>query len=133
MDQVAIDKSCILKIIRKEKNARMRLRLLAILHFQEGRSRYQIAAFLKVSRTSVNKWVNGYLSNGLSGLKEKAHSGRPSALSIEQKVQLNNYIESRKNILNTDKLKGNDVQSYIESNFGIKYEISSIYKIIEKL
>ncbi|MFT5707324.1 MAG: transposase [Oceanospirillaceae bacterium] len=133
MEEIKVDKSNILKVIRKEKNARMRLKLLAILHFQEGKSRYQIADFLKVSRTSVNKWISVYLSNGLSGLKERPHSGRPSSLSIEQKKQLNNYIDSRKSILNPHKLKGSEIQAYIENNFGIKYQISSIYKIMEKL
>ncbi|WP_443088871.1 helix-turn-helix domain-containing protein, partial [Vibrio sp. M260112] len=31
------------------------MRLLALAHFKEGRSRTQIAKYLKVSRTSVNK------------------------------------------------------------------------------
>ncbi|WP_424141072.1 helix-turn-helix domain-containing protein, partial [Psychromonas aquatilis] len=42
----------------------MKMRLLALAHFQDGHSRTQIAQFLKVSRTSVNKWVSIYLSEG---------------------------------------------------------------------
>ncbi|MCU8026687.1 helix-turn-helix domain-containing protein, partial [Shewanella glacialipiscicola] len=44
------------------------MRYLALLHFTEGHSRTAIATMLKVSRTSVNKWVTTYLSQGLSGL-----------------------------------------------------------------
>ncbi|WP_372154290.1 MULTISPECIES: helix-turn-helix domain-containing protein, partial [unclassified Vibrio] len=33
------------------------MRLLALAHFKDGLSRTQIAKSLKVSRTSVNKWV----------------------------------------------------------------------------
>ncbi|WP_373415602.1 helix-turn-helix domain-containing protein [Vibrio parahaemolyticus] len=31
------------------------MRLLALAHFKDGHSRTQIASFLKISRTSVNK------------------------------------------------------------------------------
>lgn len=120
------------KLIRKEKNARMKVKLLAVLHFQDGKSRYQIADFLKVSRTSVNRWISLYLSNGLEGLKEKPHLGRPSILSQEQLVQLKNYIENKNYHGEKEKLTGGDVQLYIEKQFGVKYEISSVYKLIER-
>ena len=50
------------KLIRATSDARMRLRLLAISHFIDGRNRTQIAKFLKVSRSSVNNWVNTNLN-----------------------------------------------------------------------
>ncbi|MGI9946490.1 helix-turn-helix domain-containing protein, partial [Vibrio hyugaensis] len=45
----------------------MKMRLLALAHFKEGQSRTQIAKYLKVSRTSVNKWVQTFLEEGLEG------------------------------------------------------------------
>lgn len=35
------------------------MRMLALTHLFEGKSRYQIAEYLKVSRTSVNKYHKG--------------------------------------------------------------------------
>lgn len=123
----------LLLLIRKETNARMRLKLLALLHYQEGKSRYQIAEYLKVSRTSVNKWIANYLSSGLEGLKEKKHTGRPAALNTMQIEQLSNFIEIRTNSLSTNPLHGCDVQHYISDTFGVNYEISNIYRILERL
>ncbi|MXQ71735.1 helix-turn-helix domain-containing protein, partial [Aeromonas caviae] len=40
----------------------------SLAHFQEGHSRTDIARFLKVSRTSVNKWVSNFLLHGVAGL-----------------------------------------------------------------
>ncbi|WP_428848465.1 helix-turn-helix domain-containing protein [Shewanella kaireitica] len=111
----------------------MRLKLLAVLHFQDGKSRYQIASYLKVSRTSVNRWISNYLSNGLHGLEEKKHTGRPSALSTAQRSKLTNFIDSSNKNPHSVKLKGPEIQKYISSEFGIEYEISSIYKILERL
>ncbi|MGS0729836.1 helix-turn-helix domain-containing protein, partial [Shewanella sp. 0m-11] len=73
---------------REQKSIQMKMRLLALAHFQDGKSRTKIALFLKVSRTSVNKWVHAYLEEGLAGLQEKPRTGRPAFLSTEQQAQL---------------------------------------------
>ncbi|MFA0487325.1 helix-turn-helix domain-containing protein, partial [Vibrio sp. 10N.222.55.B11] len=38
----------------------------ALAHFKDGLSRTQIAKSLKVSRTSVNKWVRIFFEEGLN-------------------------------------------------------------------
>ena len=71
-------------LINATSNARQRLKLLAVSHFIEGKSRTEIASFLKVSRRSVNIWIKYYLDFGLDGLKVKSRSGRPSKLTPKQ-------------------------------------------------
>lgn len=82
-------------LARKQKSMQIKIHLLALAHFQDGKSRTQIAQFLKVSRTSLNKWVSLYLSEGLDGLQEKPRTGRPSFLSAKQRAQLADYIEKK--------------------------------------
>lgn len=53
------------KLIQSTSNARMRIRLLAVSHFSDGKSRTEIAKFLKVSRVSAKKEVKAYLDFGL--------------------------------------------------------------------
>ncbi|WP_045954547.1 helix-turn-helix domain-containing protein [Vibrio galatheae] len=53
------------KLASQQKSIQMKMRLLALAHFKDGYSRNQIAKFLKVSRTSVNKWVQTFLEEGL--------------------------------------------------------------------
>jgi hypothetical protein len=67
-------------LAEKETNARMRIRLLALAHFKDGRSQTGIAEFMGVSRGSANKWVSRILADGLDGLKEQPRSGRPASL-----------------------------------------------------
>nr|WP_274612238.1 helix-turn-helix domain-containing protein [Vibrio vulnificus] len=45
------------------------MRLLALAHCKDGHSRAQMAKFLKVSRTSVNQWVQTFLKKGLKDCK----------------------------------------------------------------
>jgi len=75
------------KIITATTNGRLRVRLLAVSHFIDGKNRTQIAKFLKVSRTSVNKWIKSYLDHGLVGLQGKKPSGRRKALTDPQLYQ----------------------------------------------
>lgn len=59
------------KLASQKKSIQMKMRLLALAHFKEGQSRTQIAKYLKVSRTSVNKWVQTFLEEGLEGLQNQ--------------------------------------------------------------
>ena len=52
-------------LAKTHESVRMRLRFLALAHFQEGHSRTAISQFLKVSRTSVNKWISQYHQYGI--------------------------------------------------------------------
>ena len=117
-------------LAKKEKNARMQQRLLALAHFQDGKSRYKIAEYLKVSRTSVNKWISEFLRYGLEGLKEAPRSGRPTKLTQMQLEQLSTYIEQQAARTTGGRLTGYDVQAYILANFDVDYELSNVYRIL---
>ncbi|EPM40749.1 helix-turn-helix domain-containing protein [Vibrio natriegens] len=83
------------KLASQQKSIQMKMRLLALADFKYGHLRTQIAKFLKVSRTSVNKCVQTFLEEGLEGLQEKPRTGRPPFLISEQKEQLSQYIKDK--------------------------------------
>ena len=122
-----------LKLIRTTTDARMRTRILAVSHFVEGKNRTQIAQFLKVSRTSVNRWVAAYLKDGLDGLAEKQHTGRPSRLTEEQLSRLKQYITSNAVKAEGGRLQGTDIIEFIQQEFGLSYSLSGVYKLLRKL
>lgn len=121
------------QLASKEKSIQMKMRLLALAHFQEGQSRTQIAKFLKVSRTSVNKWVQTFLEEGLAGLKEKPRTGRPAFLTKKQKEQLSKYIKSQAERDTGGRLTGNDIHQYIVKQFGKTYHPDSIYYLLNQM
>ncbi|EOB6677927.1 transposase, partial [Vibrio vulnificus] len=82
------------KLASQQKSIQMKVRLLALAHFKDGHSRTQMAKFLKVSRTSVNQWVQTFLEEGLEGLQEKPRTGRPAFLNAEQREQLSQYHQA---------------------------------------
>ena len=121
------------QIIASTTNARLRIRLLAVSHFIDGKNRTQIAQFLKVSRASVNKWVKCYLDNGLAGLKEKKHTGRPKGLTESQLQQVKNYVVNSAVKSDGGRLQGKDVQAYILSEFNVQYQKTNIYHLLHGL
>ena len=120
-------------LIHSTSNARLRIRYLAVSHFLDGKSRTEIAHFLKVSRTSVNKWVKSYLDFGIEGLQEKAHTGRPHRLTEQQLEQLKKFVVDYAIKEQGGRLQAQDVATYIEQHFGVQYKQSNIYRILNDI
>ena len=118
------------QLIVATSNARMRIRLLAVSHFIDGKNRTEIAKFLKVSRTSVNKWITQYLNEGLDGLEEKRHTGRPSQLSVEQHLKIKKFVTDNAIKPQGGRLQGRDIQRYIHAEFGVLYQKTKIYSLL---
>lgn len=72
------------RLVKIDKCARVKISYLAVLHFLEGKSKVDIARFLKITGDSVNKWISLYLDCGLEGLKDHANFGRPAKLTLSQ-------------------------------------------------
>nr|WP_193154776.1 IS630 family transposase [Vibrio navarrensis] len=121
------------KLASQQKSIQMKMRLLALAHFKDGHSRTQIAKFLMVSRTSVNKWVHTFLEEGLEGLKEKPRTGRPPFLTSEQREQLSQYIKDKANYTQGGRLTGADIHAYIVKEFGQHYHPDSIYYLLDHM
>jgi transposase len=81
-------------LITTEQNGRMRIRLMALSHINNGVNRTQTAKYLHVSRQMVNEWVKRFNEKGIDGLIEKPRSGRPRALSTEQFEKRKEYVVS---------------------------------------
>ena len=128
-----LSSSALLGLSKKEKNTNKRIRLLAVSLYLECHNRALVARQLKVARRSVNNWVSEYLAHGLAGLEDKPRYGKPSALSDKQKQQLSRFIDSRTQTDNGGRLTGMHIKEYIETEFGVNYHLSHIYKILSKL
>nr|WP_194868968.1 IS630 family transposase [Pseudoalteromonas sp. PPB1] len=121
-----------IKLSKQTKDPRKKVRMLALAHFFEGKSRYQIAEYLKVSRTSVNKWVKDYLERGLEGLEELPRSGRPCKLDESQQEQLKAYILDAIKRSEGGRLTLEDIQQYISAQFYIEYELSAVHRLLKR-
>jgi len=118
------------KLALSEKDARLKMRYLAIYHFALNENRTQIAKFLGVSRGSVNRWVASYLSKGLEGLISKPSPGRPNALSAQQKQLVSKYVKENAVKSSGGRLIADDIRLFIKDSFNIEYTLRNIYHLL---
>ena len=69
-------------------------RLHAVALNMEGRTAPEIADVLKVHRSNVCLWLERWREEGLEGILEGHRPGRPSPLSVPQRQQLADILES---------------------------------------
>ncbi|AGU96231.1 transposase [Vibrio campbellii ATCC BAA-1116] len=121
------------KLASQQKTIQMKVRLLALAHFKEGHSRTQIAKYLKVSRTSVNKWVQTFLEEGWKASR-KPRTGRPAYLNAEQRKQLSAFFKKEaESSLRAGVLSGGIYSAYIVKNFDKYYHPTSIYYLLDHM
>lgn len=118
------------EIISSTKNARHRIRLLAIYHFNSGKNRTQIAQYLQVSRHSVNGWVKKYLDQGLIALEEKKHPGRPNKLNDAQKQEMLDFIATLQQDDVKKSVQADKIRIFYKKILG-PLPKSNIYKLLQ--
>ena len=75
----------------REKNTRLKIRLLAIKLSYEGRSVQDISEILSMTRQSVANWITDFDDYGIDGIKDSDNVGRPKLIteSIEESAKKN--------------------------------------------
>jgi len=58
------------------RTARVRIRILGLVHIQEGIKFTDVARMLKVGRKAVSSWLDRFISDGFDGLFDKPGRGR---------------------------------------------------------
>ncbi|MFE2724123.1 winged helix-turn-helix domain-containing protein [Kitasatospora sp. NPDC059327] len=75
-----------------ERAVRERVRLQAVAGFEGGEKNREVAAALRVSERSVERWRRQWREEGLAGVASKGSPGRPR-LSDDQMVRLERELE----------------------------------------
>jgi transposase len=76
------------KLAKEESDARVSRRLLAIANALCGMSRAEAAASAGMDRQTLRDWVVRYNEHGVCGLTDRASSGRPPLLTLDEQAEL---------------------------------------------
>jgi len=121
------------RLLKFEKRARVKVRYLTILHFLEGKSKADIAVYLKVARGGMKTWVASYLNNGLDSLKDHSNPVRPVKLTPIQLQSLAKFVELNAIGDKGGRLQAKDVGEYIYNEFNVQYQRRNIYRLLHHL
>jgi transposase len=78
--------------VRTEGDARVARRLLAIAMALDGASREEAARCAGMDRQTLRDWVLRYNAEGVEGLRDRPHTGRPPLLAPELEKELAQLI-----------------------------------------
>ena len=129
------------RLVRLSKEAerdgayRVAKRLQAVVLNAEGRTSGELATVLKAPRSKVSEWLSRYQQFGLDGLLEGYRSGRPPALTPQQRTQLGDILDSGPVAYGLDNGVWTSpmIAWVVEEEFGVQYHPGHVRKLLHGL
>ena len=85
----------LLDLHKKEDNPKIKERILMIINLKKGNSSYEIGRDFNCPHSKVLYWKYRFNKEGISGLKNKKISGRPSKISVKQEKKIKRIISNK--------------------------------------
>lgn len=120
-------------LAKREKNPRIRVRLLALMHIQNGKSVNAVASLFGVRWRTARAWLDKFLSSGIKGLGDKPRSGRKPHLQANRIEEFKQAIQDLQAKRKGGRIIGKDIQKLLSEQFAAKYDLDSIYKLLKKI
>ena len=121
-------------LIRKERDARICKRLMAIKFILQGLHIPEVARRMDISERPLRKWVHRFNERGPSALCDAPRSGQPPKLKGKQVEKFKKRVRKGTTSKdNTCSLNGKDLQRILKNEFGAQYSLSGTYFILHRL
>lgn len=114
---------------------RIAKRIHSVILNSQGNTSGKIAKLINSPRSCVTEWLGNYEKNGIDGLLEGHHSGRPALLSKKQKINLADIIDSGPVAYGfvSGVWTSIMITKVIQEEFSIKYHPGHVRKILYDL
>ncbi len=111
----------------RQPDGRLRQRFIGLLMLAQGCSLDLIIQVLGVSLSSLKRWVDTYVQQGIDVLNSFQYQSKICYLNAEQSQELKQWIK--------ENLPGNRevIQAHILETYRVDYELSSISKLLKRL
>ncbi len=121
------------KLAKKEKNAALKIRYLALSHIADGKTVIEVAAIVHKSSRMIHRWLNKLSKFGIDGLKDKPGRGRNLCLPNEKEAEFIKAILDFKKTYNKNKITGRNIQKLLKNKYSIECTLPTAYSIITRL
>jgi putative transposase len=124
----------LIALARREANARVRCRLLAIRHLLDGHPLDETAGRFALGRTQLYHWVRRYNAEGVAGLADRPRSGLPPTLPHEQEAAFLARLHAGPSAdRGLAAYRGEDVRRLLREEFHAEYSLSGVYALLHRL
>lgn len=119
-------------LIESDDKHKVGIKLYAILQLSKGKASRELEELYGTSFKQILNWAARFDSQGIEGLKDKPHSGRPPRITLQQLEQLRCVLldSPEKQGYNSGTWSGPLVQDFVNTRFGVDYKLGNIYKLL---
>src|SRR4051812_46976018 len=114
-------------LTKQEKNANVRMRLLALSYLQSGKSLSEVAQLVYVTRQTLHQWVNRFGQEGLAGLSDKPGRGNKPKLSPTEEAAFMEALNELKQQQKGGRVRGYDILQMMKNKFNINCTLNTVY------
>lgn len=119
---------------KRERDARLRARILAIRYLRLGHTVPEAANALGMSERQLRTWVHRYNAEGISGLRDRPRPGQPPHLSPDRVERFKERVRSGPRPADgVCALRGLDLQRILEEEFDANYSLPGVYFLLHRL
>ena len=110
-------------------------RMLALALVLEGKSRTEAAISCGMDRQTLRDWVHRYNAEGLAGLTDRPHTGRPPSLTAAQEAEIAKIVEAGPDLETHGVVRWRcvDLQKVIAEKFEVDLAERTVGKLLKKL
>lgn len=112
------------KLVRTTKNVDEKIRLCAILAYDEGHDVYDIANILKISESSTYSYINDYIKK--DKIAHDIKGGSDCKMSARQEIELISHLSK------VTYLTAKSVAAYVFKEYEIQYTVSGMTKWLDR-
>ena len=118
-----MDRSVLEEAWSKEKNLKVKERILMLLKLQDGLSSYDVGRQHNCPHSKVLYWKYRFQEEGPPGLRDKPRSGRPPKVSSAEMKRIRRMVEGKEYTTATEVLK------LVHEQTGIRYSLMHITRL----
>lgn len=120
-------------LYKSEANAKNKIRLLAMLHLQEGKSIQSISETLKTPYPTIHTWLQNFRKNGLKGLYIKTTRYKVPKITNKIKNWIAEFMEKLYSSEVGGSITGKQLLSIVKNHFNIECCLQTIYNTLHSL
>jgi transposase len=130
---LAIQSFDFLATYKVERDAKIRVKLLALQHLQSGKSASEVADIVFYDQRTVKTWLELFVEFDYEGLIEKEGRGRKPRLP---KLEEENFIDKIDELQQSRKggrITAHDIQTLLAEEFDCCYTLPGVYTLLDRL
>lgn len=116
-----------------ERDARIKVKLLALHHLQTGKNLKDVADVILYDERTIKNWLHLFVEFDYEGLIERAGRGRIPRLPVELEQDFKNELIKAYDLKSGGRIIGKEIQDLLANKFDCCYSLPGVYALLDRL